>query len=243
MGYHAGGVALMSTLHHLLAQKFRQQYDHSYVAHYRTRDDDVNHPNHRDLCEILASVSGEMSGPLRVLDAGCGTGRYFHCLRQTASIFGMDMSTGMLQAARRPVCANQIQGNTYLICGSLFEVQFQPGSFHLIACIGVLGHLVPVEVEWLRTVHGWLATRGRLVFTCDDAASPSAKSWKRTLAMHVRWLLPSTLRARIDTRIGDFRLSEQDLCQRLEASPFSQYRHWRRYSGTGRIDWVVVAER
>ena len=242
-GYHVGGVALMSTLHHLLAQKFRHQYDPSYVAQYRTRDDDVNHPNHRDLCEILTSVSSEMSGPLRVLDAGCGTGRYFHCLRQTGRILGMDISTVMLQAARRPVRADQIQGDIQLICGNLFEVQFQPGSFHLIACMGVLGHLVPLEAEWLRKVHGWLAPRGRLVFTCDDAASPSANSWKRTLYRHLGWLLPSPLQARIDTRIGDFRLGEEDLCQRVKGSPFSHYCHWKRYSGTGRIDWVVVAER
>ena len=117
----------------------------------------------------------------------------FTACARPASILGMDISTVMLQAARRPVRADQIQGDIQLICGNLFEVQFRPGSFHLIACIGVLGHLVPVEAEWLRKVHGWLAPRGRLVFTCDDAASPSAKSWKRTLYRHLGWLLPLTL--------------------------------------------------
>jgi ubiquinone/menaquinone biosynthesis C-methylase UbiE len=99
-----------------------QEHYKNYALGYRERDDDVECPMHKDLGDILARVSDSFKHPISVLDLGCGTGRYFHCLQSTERIIGVDASPDMLAQARHPVWASKITASVDLICANIFEL-------------------------------------------------------------------------------------------------------------------------
>src|ERR1041385_9228822 len=72
----------------------------------RYREDDeveVTTENHRHYCEMLREITTSFDRPISVLDVGCGTGRYFHCLKNVDLLIGLDISPEMLKAAESPV--------------------------------------------------------------------------------------------------------------------------------------------
>jgi SAM-dependent methyltransferase len=72
---------------------------------------------------------------LRVLDAGCGMGRWLHfALREGAEVVGMDVSKALDVAAGRERQGEFVQAD-------LRFPPFAPGSFDLVYCLGVLHHL------------------------------------------------------------------------------------------------------
>lgn len=73
-------------------------YANSFDGHLARLD--YNAP--RLLAAAVRAVLGEPDGRLRVLDAGCGTGRWGELLRPFAQdLTGVDLSSGMLEQARR----------------------------------------------------------------------------------------------------------------------------------------------
>lgn len=105
----------------------------------------------------------------RILDAGCGTGRYFPALRRTDSeLVGLDFSLGMLRVARRK------HPNIPLVLADLQRPwPFRDRAFDAIACALVgehLQHLLPVFGEMERI----LRDQGRVVFSVYHPAMAAA---------------------------------------------------------------------
>src|SRR5436305_1908196 len=74
------------------------------AAKYRSDDEvEVTTEHHRHLRGILTTLSSSFGRPINVLDVGCGTGRYFYCLKNVASLLGLDISEEMLKIAEHPV--------------------------------------------------------------------------------------------------------------------------------------------
>ncbi len=80
---------------------------------------------------------------LRVLDAGCGTGRHtFHMARSGArEVVAMDFSQAIEVAARN----NQDNPNTHFVQADIYHPPFPPGSFDFVYSLGVLHHLPDPE--------------------------------------------------------------------------------------------------
>src|SRR5207244_6969892 len=75
----------------------------SQCAQYRKDDEiEVTSAHHQRIHGILRDVSRSFDRPIRVLEAGCGTGRYFHCLENVEQLVGLDLSPEMLESARDP---------------------------------------------------------------------------------------------------------------------------------------------
>ena len=111
-------------------------------SQYRHDDEiEVTTPNHHRICATLQRICVSFSHPIKALDVGCGTGRYFHCLTNVNELTGMDISEEMLFAAenhpvRREMISvkqiNVIRGNAYL-------ASFPAESFYLIYSLGMFG--------------------------------------------------------------------------------------------------------
>ncbi|MBI3300788.1 MAG: class I SAM-dependent methyltransferase [Deltaproteobacteria bacterium] len=82
----------------------------------------------------LLSVARD-SGAERVLEVGCGTGRWLAELQPVArQVHGLDLSLGMLRQAR------QRQEPFYLTCGRASQPPFPDAIFDLIFCVNAFHH-------------------------------------------------------------------------------------------------------
>jgi SAM-dependent methyltransferase len=123
-----------------LASRARGQYNHEYAVGYRRSDDrGVDGPTHTDFGDLLTETCLSFAHSISVLDLACGTGRYFHHLRNVQRLIGIDISLDMLMQARHPVREEVLQAKPKLICSNLADFECPDATFDLIYAIGVLG--------------------------------------------------------------------------------------------------------
>ncbi len=88
----------------------------------------------RGVAVALTALARELR-PERILEVGCGTGRWLADLRAvTDQLYGLDLSGGMLAQAR------QRDGRMHLICGRAERLPFPAASFDLVYCVNALHH-------------------------------------------------------------------------------------------------------
>lgn len=123
-------------------------------------DDTVKHfgENVAWLCEENHGLNERMN----VLDLGCGTGRYFCSVPKGDVLIGVDPSRYMLEEAKNPAGKR----------GALALVEddiegYKPfGYFDFVYSVGVLAEHIPLTIEILDRVHGWLCF-GAFYFTAE----------------------------------------------------------------------------
>jgi SAM-dependent methyltransferase len=160
-------------------------YGVDYAQRYREHDDRI-----RDGELVtrfggwLGAICDRAGGSIDVLDLGCGTGRYFRSLRHVRRLVGIDVSTPMLEQARRPVGGESIHADALtLIAGDFMVHPFEPRSFDLVYSIGVLGEHSPFDAAIAARVRDSLKPGGRFAFTTVHPLSFSVpRTWKRRLA-------------------------------------------------------------
>lgn len=111
-----------------------------------------------------------------VLDAGCGTGRYFrYCLqRGVKEIIGLDYSPGMLKRAKQ----TSAKDNISLVEGSVEAVPLRTGSLDVVLVPLVLGHvksLANAAQELTR-----VARSGGTLLVSDWHPENERRGWRRT---------------------------------------------------------------
>lgn len=196
---------------------------------YRQDDEtEVMTENHRRIMATLQQLCHSFEHPIRALDIGCGTGRYFHCLTNVSELLGMDISEEMLRAAENPVRQEQITiPNIRLICANAYLTNFPPAAFDLIYSLGMFGNGCPVTTEICNKFHHWLAPGGKLYFnTVDIAGLPFLARARRQAREKVYPMLTRKLRATLDERAARhpfFGMSQTDLEQVLSESRFRKF--------------------
>lgn len=70
-------------------------------------------------------------GDARVLDVACGTGYYLRHFDGRGSLYGVDISEGMLRVARNKAKAHYVLGDARAL-------PFKRGTMNLVVCIGLL---------------------------------------------------------------------------------------------------------
>ena len=84
---------------------------------------------------------------LRVVDIGCGIGRWSHILApRCRSIVLVDYSEAIFVARRNLAGA----GNAIFVMADVLDLLFRPGAFDLAVCLGVLHHLPFDALDALR---------------------------------------------------------------------------------------------
>ena len=221
------------TLYEILLRDAESNYSPASAAAYREADDSgKDSESHAGKCQIIRELSRRFAHPIVVLDLGCGTGRYFHCVDNVSTLVGVDPALNMLQHARRPVVGST--RNVHLVRSSLQEVAFAPHSFDLTICVGVFGLWCPLDAPVLKRMAGMLRAHGTLFVTAVEY-QPVPMTLKRRAARAIRPLLMGRVRHRVDARLREFTIRAQD-AERLCQAFFNDVQVTTWPSPTGRVD-------
>ncbi len=107
-------------------------YD-SLAATYHQR---YIHNENKDVAKALRALAEE-TGAERILEAGCGTGRWLSEFSMPGrNVCGLDLSAGMLSQAR------QRNPDLCLVRGRSEILPFPPGRFDLVYCVNAIHHFV-----------------------------------------------------------------------------------------------------
>ena len=211
-----------------MAEQLRAAY-RGAVPRYRQDDEsEVQSRHHRRLWTILRSICLSFPFPIAVLDAGCGTGRYFHCLENVDRLIGLDVSPDMLKGARDPVLGEQVSARRIdLICDNIFHSAFPPGAFDFIYSLGMFGNGCPVTSDICERFFTWLKAGGKLFF---DVLSVVHLPWRiqmRRSARNIAYpLFPPRIRRRLDQRAARMplcALTRSDLEEIMGVTSFSEF--------------------
>jgi len=220
-----------------LRQSAESNYTPTSAAEYRASDDTARDSDtHAGKCRIIRDLSRRFTRSVEMVDLGCGTGRYFHCVENVKSLVGVDPSEHMLHQARKPVMGGN--RNIRLIRSTLHEIVFLPQSFDLAVCVGVLGLWCPLDEYVLGRVACMLRRDGVFFFTAIEY-EPIEVTFKRRLAVAVRPLLFSAPRRYVDARLREFTVSEERV-RALGEDYFEQVTITKWRSPTKRVDLHCV---
>lgn len=167
------------------------------------RDDEVEAltENHRRVGGNLRRICRSFPEPIRILEIGCGTGRYFHWLENAKELVGTDLSAEMLRHARHPLRAHEVTvPDIRLIQGNVYEMELPPGSFDFIYTLGVFGYGAAFTVELAQKLHTWLAPNGRLYFDALENPPPPKKRLKQRVRRAVYACAPGHVKTWLDAR-------------------------------------------
>jgi SAM-dependent methyltransferase len=209
-------------------RSIRSSYSPS-AAKYRSDDEiEIRTENHRHPRAILSGLCLSFGRSINVMDVGCGTGRYFYCLKNVNRLVGLDITEEMLKMARNPVRREAISiGKIELRCGNAFTADFPSQSFDLIYSLGMFGYGCPLTPEILDRFYEWLAPGGRLFFDAVDVAT--LPLWYRAKC-GIRHLVTPLLAGRLKNAAAPrekplpfFVLTKKELERTMQGSPFAQF--------------------
>lgn len=152
------------------AEKLSNWYDFQAPL-YRLWRDDYDGPLVRIVRELLEHVPAPAK-PMKVLDAGCGTGMFALGLAQRDSelaIEGLDASAGMLQVAQRQAEKLKLD-NVRFTRGDVTALPHADGAFDTILAAGLFPN-VNDRGAALREFRRVLAPGGNVIFVEFDASS------------------------------------------------------------------------
>jgi SAM-dependent methyltransferase len=223
---NSGGAATLD--HQKLAEHVRASYRNA-AAQYRKDDEiEISTDLHSHLSAILGSLSGSFARPITVLDVGCGTGRYFHCLKNVKRLVGIDVSQEMLGIARNPVLQEKITiEEIELRCENAHLAKFPTESFDMIYSLGMFGSGCPVTAEICNRFYDWLAPGGHLFFNAVSVATmPFARRVRRRIRNALYPVLPKPMKNALEARsagVPFFGLSERELARIVRTTRFEKF--------------------
>src|SRR5436190_20545575 len=172
-------------------------------SQYRRDDEiEVTTANHHRIGATLKRICASFGKPIKALEVGCGTGRYFHCLTNVDELVGVDITHDMLRGAETPVRQEQITVKKIsLMLGNIYLTKFEPASFDFIYSLGMFGNGCPVTVDLCNKFHDWLTPGGKLFFnTVDYAGLPLWYRARRQARDIVYPMLSRRLKGVLDER-------------------------------------------
>ena len=204
-----------------IGERVKALYDRDYSISYRKSDELVIKSDvFSQYNSLLKSVCKKFTKKIDVLDIGCGTGRYFHCLENVTKLTGIDISESMIECASLPVKAELVMYEVELMVGNVFDMSFESESFNLIYSIGVFGEHSPFDAFICNKLYTWLRPEGILLFTTVDSSSKQ-KGIKRRIAESI---LPFWFQKILNQRRGYFYMQTEELKRIMVKSPFKEFK-------------------
>ena len=171
----------------------------------------------RELVERLS-----FKGEERVFEAGCGTGfatvLIARRLRDGSQVTAVDLSTGMLEQARRRAASAGLEGIRFVAGDALENLTASRGPFDLVFSTWVLGY-IPLE-PFFKAAHQALSKGGRLAFVVHRQDSP-----REILELFKELAIenPQVLQRQV---AFDFPQDGDDAARRLTAAGLTVERAW-----------------
>jgi 2-polyprenyl-3-methyl-5-hydroxy-6-metoxy-1,4-benzoquinol methylase len=175
---------------------------------------------------------------MRVLDFGCGVGRWSRELAQRgALVTGVDLSENMLIEARRRTCEAGLSERCTYVCGDVAQLELD-AEFDLILGVTVLQHVLDegrMRESILRMARR-LRAGGRIVLL--EAAPTRAHRSADTATFHAR-----TLATYVDA-IRNAGLYVEDICG-VDPAPFKlwvvpRFRRWPRIAALAALAVATI---
>lgn len=215
---------MLNTNHIECDAKAIQLYDENYSEKYREFDQKyVTTPDYEHFAPIIKYLSKSFEDEIRVLEVGCGTGRYFHVLENTCELTGIDISEHMLKLAEKPVRSTEVDiPMINLVKGSIFDHDFGNQKYDFIYSIGVLGEHVPLTLDVSQKIYNMLNDGGCFFFTVVDI--DDRKNMKRKLAETAYPFLPATVKQILDKRWESNYFTKKELFDHMIDGPFESFK-------------------
>ena len=138
----------------------------AYLSRYAGSRGRLFHALEGSRIERLASPDGG-----RLLDLGCGTGRFSLPMRHSAAeTFGLDVSLSMLKIAEKQRRGAGAE-NILFLAGDALNLPFQDESIQTVLAIGIFEYVHDLR-PFLAEIYRCLSPRGQLVFTCLNTPKP-----------------------------------------------------------------------
>lgn len=213
-----------------LDQRLKALYEAGAEDYRRDDEIEARTDHHCWVWKTLADITSSFSRPISVMDVGCGTGRYFHCLKNVERLVGLDVSAAMLEAARQPVRQELIDAKEIdLVCDSIHRADFPAESFDLIHSLGMFGYGCPLTAEILEKFHRWLTDDGLIFFDVSDfSAMPLTTKIRKRLKEVVYPFMPARVKHRFNGGLPLFALSRRSLIRLMRVTAFGDIRIFSR---------------
>lgn len=215
-------------------QRSQDAYSKDAAEHYRQCDErDITTPASKEVITNLMRMSGSFTHRINALDIGCGSGRFFHALKNVDELTGLDLSAHMLNFARNPIKSDEFDINSInLIEGDCFSIDLPKHSFDFIYAVGVFAHPAPFDVTVVNKLYDLLAPGGKMFITAADDNDPSYsalfnKTKKRRFVEAVLPYLGNATQDFFNSRWEVFLKTEEQLNDIMSASLFENYFIWK----------------
>ncbi|MGC9195017.1 MAG: class I SAM-dependent DNA methyltransferase [Syntrophobacteraceae bacterium] len=147
-----------------------------YDAYSATSYEDLvpTDPGYGVYADAIRSGCRVKANGATVLDLGCGTGRWFHCLENIRFLVGVDASRPMLAVAHNRLRRADKASNGHcfpyaLVEADIHNISFAPGGFDFIYSTGVLGEYVQLNAIMLKSILMWLSKGGIAFLTIVES--------------------------------------------------------------------------
>jgi SAM-dependent methyltransferase len=222
----------------LLYRRSNSQYSPDYAKGYRESDErGKTEESHIFYYKTIRTLAESFSYPITALDLGCGTGRYFHCLKNPRILVGVDSSLNMLEHAKAPVYGGT--KSVSLIQGSLYDIEFKPNSFDFVMCVGVFGNWCPLDDFIVSKIARFTKPGGVLYLTVVEYV-PGNPTWRSNVAKAIEPFSIGPLKRHINAKLGQFLMDERRLNE-LTQRHFSDVTVTRRGNPNWRVDLLCQA--
>jgi SAM-dependent methyltransferase len=198
----------------------RESYDRLAEEYTRRISDELQHkPLDRQLLDRFAK---QTKGRGEVCDMGCGPGHIARYLRQTgASVFGLDLSPGMLERARK------LNPDILFREGNMLSLDIPDGTLAGVAAFYAIVNLPKQSLPVVfREIHRVLRPDGLLLlaFHTGDEVLHEDELWGQKISMD--FLLFPPLEIKLDLESAGFMI--EDVIER-EPYPEIEYQSRRAY--------------
>ncbi|HTM66317.1 MAG TPA: class I SAM-dependent methyltransferase [Flavipsychrobacter sp.] len=201
----------------------KKNYHPDMCSSYRKYDEQFIHTKaYMHYAGQIRRLTEDFRRPISVLDVGCGTGRYFHALRNLQGLTGIDVSPNMLAQAQDPFQRENIAlQHIELIEGNFYDYDFGGVQFDFIYSVGVLGEHTVFDKHVCAKLYALLKDGGRLFFTTVDIEP--RKNLKRKLAEAIYPLMAKNIKRIFDKRWETCYMNYDQLDEIMRNGEFSSF--------------------